>query len=79
MQTRAMTLGNHRGGIRMRSTSASSSPVATFDKILRAYGTGGFTYADVMAQLERLLATGASPEEMLETLRRRERIEQFPE
>jgi formylglycine-generating enzyme required for sulfatase activity len=60
----------------MRSTS---SPVLTFEKVLRAYGTGGFTYADVMAQLERLLAIGASPAEMLEILRRRERIEPFPE
>ncbi|GEM_PF-5576843 len=58
---------------------SNSSPVSTFDKILRAYGTGGFTYTDLMAQLQRLLAIGASPEEMLETLRRRERIEPFPE
>jgi formylglycine-generating enzyme len=60
----------------MRSTS---SPVLTFEKVLRAYGTGGFTYADLVAQLERLLAIGASPAEMLEILRRRERIEPFPE
>ncbi len=59
--------------------SNSSSPVLTFEKVLRAYGTGGFTYTDLMAQLERLLAVGASPEAMLEILRRRERIEPFPE
>jgi sulfatase modifying factor 1 len=58
---------------------SNSSPVLTFEKVLRAYGTGGFTYADLMAQLERLLAIGASPAEMLEILRRRERIEPFPE
>jgi formylglycine-generating enzyme len=58
---------------------SNSSPVLTFEKVLRAYGTGGFTYADLMAQLERLLAIGASPTEMLEILRRRERIEPFPE
>jgi sulfatase modifying factor 1 len=60
-------------------SSAPSSPVSTFEKVLRAFGTGGFTYADVVMQLERLLAIGASPTEMLETLRRRERIEPFPE
>jgi formylglycine-generating enzyme required for sulfatase activity len=63
------------GVIRMRSTS----PVLTFEKVLRAYGTGGFTYTEVVAQLERLLAVGASPAAMLEILRRRERIEPFPE
>src|ERR1700720_3184574 len=63
------------GVIRMRSTS----PVLTFEKVLRAYGTGGFTYTEVVAQMERLLAVGASPAAMLEILRRRERIEPFPE
>ena len=59
--------------------SSAPSPVSTFEKVLRAFGTGGFTYADVVVQLERLLAIGASPTEMLETMRRRERIEPFPE
>jgi len=59
--------------------SIAPSPVLTFEKVLRAFGTGGFTYAEVVAQLERLLAIGASPTAMLETLRRRERIEPFPE
>jgi sulfatase modifying factor 1 len=59
--------------------SSAPSPVSTFEKVLRAFGTGGFTYADVVVQLERLLAIGASPTELLETLRRRERIEPFPE
>ncbi len=59
--------------------SSAPSPLSTFEKVLRAFGTGGFTYADVVVQLERLLAIGASPTEMLETLRRRERIEPFPE
>src|SRR6202521_4863096 len=63
------------GVIRMRSTS----PVLTFEKVLRAYGTGGFTYTEVVAQMERLLAVGASPAAVLEILRRRERIEPFPE
>jgi formylglycine-generating enzyme len=59
--------------------SSTPSPVLTFEKVLRAFGTGGFTYADVVVQLERLLAIGASPTAMLEALRRRERIEPFPE
>ena len=59
--------------------SAAPSPVLTFEKVLRAFGTGGFTYADVVVQLERLLAIGASPTAMLEALQRRERIEPFPE
>jgi formylglycine-generating enzyme required for sulfatase activity len=59
--------------------SSAPSPVSTFEKVLRAFGTGGFTYADVVMQLERLLAIGASPTEMMEALRRRERIEPFPE
>jgi sulfatase modifying factor 1 len=58
---------------------SAPSPVLTFEKVLRAFGTGGFTYADVVVQVERLLAIGASPTEMLEALRRRERIEPFPE
>jgi sulfatase modifying factor 1 len=59
--------------------ASAPSPVSTFEKVLRAFGTGGFTYADLVMQLERLLAIGASPTAMLEALRRRERIEPFPE
>ena len=59
--------------------SVAPSPILTFEKVLRAFGTGGFTYADVVVQLERLLAIGASPTAMLEALQRRERIEPFPE
>jgi formylglycine-generating enzyme required for sulfatase activity len=59
--------------------SVAPSPVLTFEKVLRAFVTGGFTYADVVVQLERLLAIGASPTAMLEALQRRERIEPFPE
>jgi len=62
-----------------RMLSIAPSPVLTFEKVLRAFGTGGFTYADVVVQLERLLAVGASPTAMLEALQRRERIEPFPE
>jgi len=54
------------------------SSVAVFEEVLRAYETGGFTYSDVLAQLKRLLANGASPTELLERLRRRELIEPLP-
>ncbi len=50
-----------------------------FDKVLRAFETGGFTYTDVLAELELLLTTGASPIELLEVLRCRELIEPLPE
>ena len=56
-----------------------SSPASVFEKLLRAFETGGFTYTQVLAELKRLLATGASPTELLEVLRRRELIEPLPE
>jgi formylglycine-generating enzyme len=56
----------------------NSSPVATFDRILRAFDTGGFTYTDFLEQLNQLLATGAPAAELLEVLRRRELIEPLP-
>lgn len=49
-----------------------------FDKVLRAFETGGFTYVDFRSQLKQILAKGASPTELIETLRRRERIEPLP-
>jgi formylglycine-generating enzyme required for sulfatase activity len=57
----------------------TSTPVTVFEKVLRAFETGGFTFSEVRAQLTRLLATGASPTELLEILRRRESIEPLPE
>ncbi len=50
-----------------------------FDKVLRAFDTGGFTYADLQAQLKRLLAGGASPAELLEILRRHESTKPLPD
>jgi formylglycine-generating enzyme required for sulfatase activity len=67
----------YRGNNRM--LSSAPSPVSTFEKVLRAFGTGGFTFDDLVVQVERLLAIGASPTAMMEALRRRERIEPFPE
>jgi formylglycine-generating enzyme len=46
--------------------------------VLRAFETGGFTYLDVRSQLKQILAKGASPSELIETLRRRERVEPLP-
>jgi sulfatase modifying factor 1 len=57
----------------------TSTPVSVFEKVLRAFETGGFTFSEVRAQLTRLLATGASPTELLEILRRRGSIEPLPE
>jgi len=50
-----------------------------FEKVLRAFETRGITYSDVLARLRRLLATGASPTELLVILRRRESAERMPE
>ena len=50
-----------------------------FEKVLRAFETGGLAAPDVLVQLRRLLATGASPSELLEILRRRQSIEPLPE
>src|ERR1700683_4495330 len=56
-----------------------SLQVWVFEMALRAFGTGGATYADVLARLRRLLAAGTSPTELLEVLRRRQVIEPLPE
>ncbi len=50
-----------------------------FEKVLRAFETRGITYGDVLARLRRLLATGASAQELLAILRRRESAERMPE
>jgi formylglycine-generating enzyme len=56
-----------------------SSSLSLFEKVLRGFETGGFTYTDVLAQLQRLLASGESPAELREILRRRESVEPLPE
>jgi formylglycine-generating enzyme len=60
------------------SPKVSSLP-SVFEKVLRGFDTGGFTYSDVEAELKELLATGASPTELLEILQRRELIAPLPE
>src|SRR5882762_7394069 len=65
---------------RTTQTSLRSTPASVFEKLLRAYQTGGFTYADFRAELKLLLATSPSPTtELLEILRRRELIEPLQE
>ena len=49
----------------------TSPPASAFKKVLRAFETGGFTCEDVLAELNRLLKSGASPTELLEIVRRR--------
>jgi formylglycine-generating enzyme required for sulfatase activity/predicted nucleic acid-binding Zn-ribbon protein len=56
-----------------------SFPATTFRKVLKGFDIGGLPYTEVQFHLTRLLATGASPEELLEVLRRSELIEPLPE
>jgi formylglycine-generating enzyme required for sulfatase activity len=49
-----------------------------FRKVLKGFEIGGLPYAEVQFQLKRLLATGASPGELREVLRRSELIEPLP-
>src|SRR5450631_2816720 len=55
-----------------------STPASVFEKVLVAFETGGFTYADVLEHLKRLLATGASPRQLFEVMQRRELAEPLP-
>jgi sulfatase modifying factor 1 len=56
-----------------------SFSAATFRKVLKGFEIGGLPYTEVQFQLKRLLATGASPGELREVLRRSELIEPLPE
>src|SRR5882757_9172956 len=55
------------------STSAS-----LFKKLLQAFANGDLPYSDVQSDLQRLLTTGASPEELRQVLNRYESIEPVP-
>jgi formylglycine-generating enzyme len=59
--------------------SRHSFSAATFRKVLKGFEIGGLPYTEVQFQLRRLLATGASPGELREVLRRSELIEPLPE
>ena len=50
-----------------------------FEKVLRAYTEGDLRYADVQLDLKRLLAGGASPEDLVDVLQRWELIEPLPD
>ncbi|MDP8984212.1 MAG: SUMF1/EgtB/PvdO family nonheme iron enzyme [Pseudomonadota bacterium] len=56
-----------------------SSAAAVFKKVLHAFEDRDLPYADVVFHLRRLLAASASPQELLEVLRRYEWIEPLPE
>jgi formylglycine-generating enzyme required for sulfatase activity len=61
------------------SDARHSFSAATFRKVLKGFEIGGLPYTEVQFQLRRLLATGASPGELREVLRRSELIEPLPE
>ncbi len=56
-----------------------SSPASVFEKLLRSFETGGFTYSYVLTDLKRLLEANASPAQLLEVLARRQLIEPLPQ
>jgi hypothetical protein len=56
-----------------------SSPAVVFEKLLRSFETGGFTYSYVLTDLKRLLEAHASPTELLKVLARRQLIEPLPQ
>ena len=69
------SLGQRNGAIGPKI----SFPAMAFRKVLKGFEIGGLPYAEVQFQLKRLLATGASPAELREVLRRSELIEPLPD
>jgi formylglycine-generating enzyme len=67
-----------RAGKLHKMASKPSSAALVFEKVLREFEAGGFTYSDVLGQLKRLLAIGESPTELLDILQRRELVEPLP-
>jgi sulfatase modifying factor 1 len=57
----------------------SNSPAVVFEKVLGAFGTGGFNYEEFLTQSKQLLADAASPRELLEVLHRFELVEPLPD
>ena len=55
-----------------------SSSASLFKKVLQAFANGDLPYSDVESHLQRLLNSGASPEELREVLQRYESIEPLP-
>ena len=56
-----------------------NSPAATFEKVLRAFEMGGLSFPDLQLTLKQQLADGASPDELLKVIDRRELVEPLPE
>src|SRR5580700_6532848 len=69
------SLGQRNGAIGPKI----SFPAMAFRKVLKGFEIGGLPYTEVQFQLRRLLATGASPGELREVLRRSDLIEPLPE
>jgi len=65
--------------LRRRKEASISGSGSSFVKVLRSYQTGGITYGDFLEQVNRYLAAGESPSELLDVLRRRQRIEPLPD
>jgi formylglycine-generating enzyme required for sulfatase activity len=55
-----------------------SSSASLFKKVLQAFANGDLPYSDVQSHLQRLLNSGASPEELREVLQRYDSIEPLP-
>src|ERR1700691_4380761 len=66
-------------GKRAETDLRNSFAAATFRKVLKGFEIGGLPYTEVQFQLKRLLATGVSPGELREVLRRSELIQPLPE
>jgi myosin heavy subunit len=60
------------------SRARDNSTAGMFENVLRAFEDGDLTFFDFQSTLKRLLADGASPDEFLKILRRRELIEPMP-
>jgi len=55
-----------------------SSSASLFKKVLQAFANGDLPYSDVQSHSQRLLTSGASPEELRDVLNRYEAIEPLP-
>jgi formylglycine-generating enzyme required for sulfatase activity len=62
-----------------RPARKPTSPASLFKKLLQAFEDGDLPYADVQSDLQRLLANGASAEELRGVLRQCESISPLPE
>ncbi len=68
-----------KAGSRTEKGAKSNLLAATFENVLRAFEDGDLAFPELQFTLKRLLSDGASPEELLKILRRRELIEPLPE